>query len=124
LKDEKNTLVPVEKKKETASKARRGIEKYVVEHPDCYHVDQWVSLGGLFKTARNYMPRQKQGSLKAAEEAVHSYIDAFGKALSTKLPYNEVEALTALLKEMTSSDPAIRPTMEEAEKRYKAIADI
>lgn len=100
---------------------RRGIEKFVVENKKMVQTES-TTLKGKFKA---YAPSFIRGKIDftQAQEEMHGYIDALIKKLSEKvdLAVEKQHSLRLLLKKMTLSDPAERPTMTEVCREFDGL---
>jgi hypothetical protein len=98
--------------------SRRGIENYIVEHPDCRQFNQWVS--------GSYVTKYWLGSFKnypKAATAIQHYIKELMTCSLKKGFLNQSQeiGLNSLLKRMTLNDPNNRPTMNTALTEFEAI---
>jgi len=109
--------------------ARRGIEKYLIMNKDTPQTDK-TSWKGKIITVLRAIGLIKP-DLKASEKAVHKYIDALIDALIVRLKeanppqksveIGKLEKLGKLLRDMTMSNPILRPTMKIALEQYKKL---
>ena len=98
---------------------RKGIEKFVVLNKHCPQTES--NLRGKVKLVGRLLVPKK--NYPRAEAEVSKYIDELVTALSQKqvLETQQQNDLTNLLKDMTKTDPKVRPSMKEALSRYAAI---
>lgn len=110
-----------------SSKQRWGVEKFLVDTPACPQGEVLTLRGKISIYGRGiisaFIRQPSPASLKAAQIAVHDYIDQQIDKLEGKEGYDlkELEGIRKLLKSMTDADPSQRPTMEEALQVYNAI---
>lgn len=112
------------------SSKREGIEKYLIQSKDCPqsesagikgNIKVYTRTGKIEAEAKLGIPSSED--LSKAQKAVHKYIDALEKELSSDPSNNPtaIKNLCKLLKKMTRSNPDARPTMQEVEKEYTII---
>lgn len=105
---------------------RRGIEKHLMDSPDCPQKEVTSIPGKVTVYGRGgiaaYVKTPSPASLEPAQKSVHDYIDKQIEALKSKgYDHVQLNGIGNLLKKMTFSKPSLRPTMEEALKEYTEI---
>lgn len=114
------SLIHIEKPKEQAGPQRRGVEKYLVEHPDTWQVDQWKSAGGIKLACACYAPASFSIHI-ASQNALYAYIDRLAEQLECNRLMQNPSELQNLLKQMTCNDKTKRLSMQEACDRLKVL---
>lgn len=118
--DEKKSIAP--------SASRRGIERFVLEHPACQRTSETSGSGFLGKASdllcRAYAKKGwNSETLTKEKEVLDKYISTLCKEIkkSKLLSFEKAERLEALLKKMTSMEPDQRGSTKEALAEYEAI---
>lgn len=111
--------VPKEKQKDKPDERRKGVEKYLVEHPDCKQYNEWGRTNIVATVMAPFAYAIGVKGTPASQTAIHNYIDRLKEKLKNETSFENIEGLIFLLKRMTLSDRQARPTMEEALNQYQ-----
>lgn len=115
----KAALMEIPNPKGNAVLQRRGVEKYLVEHPSSMQFDQWNAVQGATTFFGSYVWSPSTN----AEKAIHSYVESLCSELQTKnhLSVLGAKQLGSILKQMTLNDPAKRPCMAHALEAFSTF---
>jgi serine/threonine protein kinase len=116
---ETSLIEPALSSSTTLSDDVRGIEKYIVQHPEITGCD---TNAGLMKKMGSRAKQARGAGAQNHAFAVNQYKNALIKEISAKHSQEFAGELDSLLTDMLDVDPSKRPSMREAQEGYQAIA--